>query len=273
MLPRRALRRLADAGIFAQASVSLEYQQLAKQYVVRGVESGGAVEALGRYVTFCGDQGEPLSWLHPLDGIGVNGVHALSQRADRFAAILATDDPQARAFEDAVLRTLSSAYRDELPRGIRYRDTVADDLSSTMDRVRIASLPRSFVTLTSHSGTVPITVGNELDTAVRVVVAIHSQHLTVTGGGRATQVIPPHRKVAVDVRATARTAGVFQLDVTLLTPNGQVYDSEQLFVRSTAYGTVAILITGGATGVLLIAVIIRLGRRALRARRAAGAAA
>jgi hypothetical protein len=77
VLPRLALRRLAEAGIFAQASASLEYQQLAKRYVVRGVESGGAVESLGRYVTFCGDQGEPLPWLHPLDGIGVNGVHAL----------------------------------------------------------------------------------------------------------------------------------------------------------------------------------------------------
>ena len=77
VLPRKALRRLAEAGIFVQASVSLEYQQFAKRYVARGVESGGAVEALGRYVTFCGDQGEPLPWLHPLDGIGVNGVHAL----------------------------------------------------------------------------------------------------------------------------------------------------------------------------------------------------
>jgi hypothetical protein len=77
VLPGRALRRLAEAGIFAQSSVSLEYQQFAKRYVVRGVESGGAIEDLGRYVTFCGDQGEPLSWLHPLDGIGVNGVHAL----------------------------------------------------------------------------------------------------------------------------------------------------------------------------------------------------
>jgi hypothetical protein len=66
-----------EAGIFAQASVSLEYQQFAKRYVVRGVESGGAIEELGRYVTFCGDQGEPLPWLHPLDGIGLNGVHAL----------------------------------------------------------------------------------------------------------------------------------------------------------------------------------------------------
>ncbi|MDE3180899.1 MAG: hypothetical protein KGM47_14730 [Acidobacteriota bacterium] len=77
LLPRKALRRLAEAGIFAQPSVTLEYQQLAMRYVVRGVESGGAVEAFGRYVTFCGEQGEALAWLHPLDAIGVNGVHAL----------------------------------------------------------------------------------------------------------------------------------------------------------------------------------------------------
>jgi hypothetical protein len=77
LLPRKALQRLTEAGIFAQPSVSLEYQQLAGRYVVRGVESGGAVEAFGRYVTFCGEQGEPIGWLHPLDAIGVNGVHAL----------------------------------------------------------------------------------------------------------------------------------------------------------------------------------------------------
>lgn len=77
VLPGRALRRLAEVGIFAQASVSLECQQFARRYVVRGVESGGAIEDLGRYVTFCGDRGEPLPWLHPLDGIGLNGVHAL----------------------------------------------------------------------------------------------------------------------------------------------------------------------------------------------------
>jgi hypothetical protein len=76
-LPFRALRQLRVAGIFARAGVSLEYQQLAKRYVVRGVESGGAIDNLGHYVTFCGDDGTALAWLHPLDGIGVNGVHAL----------------------------------------------------------------------------------------------------------------------------------------------------------------------------------------------------
>lgn len=76
-LSRRTLRRLHEVGIFAQPQVSLEHQHLAKRYVVRGIESGGAVKDLGRYVTFCGPDGEPLPYLHPIDAIGVNGVHAV----------------------------------------------------------------------------------------------------------------------------------------------------------------------------------------------------
>ena len=76
-LARRVLRRLDEVGIFAQPSVSLEHQHLAGRYVVRGIESGGAVKEIGRYVTFCGPDGEPLAYLHPIDAIGVNGVHAV----------------------------------------------------------------------------------------------------------------------------------------------------------------------------------------------------
>ena len=76
-LSRRVLRRLNEVGVFAQSQVSLEHQHLAKRYVVRGIESGGAVKDLGRFVTFCGPDGEPLPYLHPIDAIGVNGVHAV----------------------------------------------------------------------------------------------------------------------------------------------------------------------------------------------------
>jgi hypothetical protein len=77
ILPRSAVRKLAEVGIFAKAAVSLEHQHLARRYVIRGIESGGAVETIGNYVTFCAEDGEPLPWLHPLDSIGVNGVHAV----------------------------------------------------------------------------------------------------------------------------------------------------------------------------------------------------
>jgi hypothetical protein len=76
-LPPATVKRLEDAGIFARPEVSLEYQNLAKRYVVRGVESGGAVAELGRYVSFAGENGEPLTWLQPIDSLAVNGVHAV----------------------------------------------------------------------------------------------------------------------------------------------------------------------------------------------------
>ncbi len=76
-LPRKAVRVLKDRGIFAHSPVSLEHQHLANRYVVRGVESGGAVGDVGRYVTFAGENGQPLEYLHPVEAIGVNGVHAV----------------------------------------------------------------------------------------------------------------------------------------------------------------------------------------------------
>lgn len=76
-LSRNVLRCLDKVGIFAQSHVSLEHQHLARRYVVRGIESGGAVKEIGRYVTFCGPTGEPLPYLHPIDSVGVNGVHAV----------------------------------------------------------------------------------------------------------------------------------------------------------------------------------------------------
>lgn len=76
-LSRQVLRRLKEVGIFAHSHVSLEHQHLANRYVVRGIESGGGMKDLGRYVTFCRPNGEPLPYLHPIDAIGVNGVHAV----------------------------------------------------------------------------------------------------------------------------------------------------------------------------------------------------
>ena len=76
-LSRQALRVLKERGMLVQAAVRLEYQHLAKRYVVRGVESGGAVGDVGRYVTFTQEDGQPIEWLHPVETIGVNGLHTV----------------------------------------------------------------------------------------------------------------------------------------------------------------------------------------------------
>lgn len=76
-LPQIVLKRLREAGIYCQPTLSIEYQNAAKKHVLRGVESGGAVATLGAYASFVDEQGEPLAWLQRVDSIAVNGVHAV----------------------------------------------------------------------------------------------------------------------------------------------------------------------------------------------------
>ena len=76
-LSRQALRVLKERGIHSHAPISLEHQHLAKRYVVRGMESGGAVGDVGRYVTFAQADGHPVEYLHPVETIGINGLHAV----------------------------------------------------------------------------------------------------------------------------------------------------------------------------------------------------
>jgi len=76
-LSRGALLILRERGIFAQSSVSLEHQHLAKRHVVRGLESGGAAGDVGHYVTFAREDGRPAEYFCPVETIGVNGPHAV----------------------------------------------------------------------------------------------------------------------------------------------------------------------------------------------------
>ena len=76
-LPRRAVRILKERGIFAHPLLTVEYQQVAQRYVLRGLESGGSVGDVGRYVTFADEEGRSLDYLHPVEAIGVNGLHAV----------------------------------------------------------------------------------------------------------------------------------------------------------------------------------------------------
>src|ERR1700691_6151044 len=71
------INRLRVLAIYGRPQLSLEHQGRAKRYVVRGVESGGAVEDLGYYVAFAGEHGEALPWLQTLDWLTLNGTHAI----------------------------------------------------------------------------------------------------------------------------------------------------------------------------------------------------
>ena len=76
-LPATFLKALQKRGIYCVPGVSVEHQQLAKRYVLRGVESGGAVTDMGRACAFISMDGRPMPWLQTVDAVAVNGRHAI----------------------------------------------------------------------------------------------------------------------------------------------------------------------------------------------------
>jgi len=76
-LPASTLKALKKRGIYCMPGVSAEHQHLAKRYVLRGVESGGAVVDMGRACAYLSSDGQPLPWLQSIDSIAVNGRHAI----------------------------------------------------------------------------------------------------------------------------------------------------------------------------------------------------
>jgi hypothetical protein len=206
-----------------------------------------------------------------LPGAYLRGVNRQQHLLSQLTNILPPGDSETRPFSIALLRGLSSAWRGEpTPRHL-WLDDFAGQLGSMISGVRIVSAPYSTVTLTSHGGKVPVTLANDLNAPVNITVQLENatQRLALPRNGRVKVAIPANRQTTVDVHAVARTSGVFPLQVQLLTPSGQKYGAPvQLYVRSTVYGTITLVITGAATAALLVAVGIRLTRRARAARRA-----
>jgi hypothetical protein len=61
-LPASTLKALQNRGVYCRPGVSIEHQHLARRYVLRGVESGGAVVDMGRACADLSSEGAPLAW-------------------------------------------------------------------------------------------------------------------------------------------------------------------------------------------------------------------
>ena len=204
----------------------------------------------------------------PVDGSVGSSVAGLRSGLREFEAILVGTDDTTVALDLAVFRLESAAWRDDPRQARRLRATVRAALLGRKNKVRIGTA--GLVTLTSRSGTIPVTVVNGLSQPVRLQLVLSSNSARVTTRSPGVQTIDAGHSVQVSVQTTraVRTSGVFPVSAQLLTPEGRPYSpAVKLLVRSTAYGVVALGITGGALGVLMFALAVRLVRRAWRAGR------
>lgn len=74
-LPSVALKRLQRAGIYCSPAISIEFNQVVQRYLIRGVESGGAVSQIGTHCGFLDESGALLGTIQSVSAVGVNGFH------------------------------------------------------------------------------------------------------------------------------------------------------------------------------------------------------
>jgi hypothetical protein len=115
------------------------------------------------------------------------------------------------------------------------------------------------VTLTARSGKIPITVANGSAERVTVVLRLTSPKVDLPAASEPF-VLEPGRRTTQLLQVGTRATGTFPIRVDVLTPDGeQTIAGGDVRLTSTAFNRVALALTGGAAGLLLL--WWRFGRR------------
>ena len=209
-----------------------------------------------------------------LDPAGLAEVAAsVASREDLAGAVVSDADTALQAYDAAIARTTSVAWRADVE-GFRG---AAAALRSTLDRLRsrVTLLAPADGTYSLGSSDAPLvlTVRNDLPIAVEVLLDIQTRGnrgLSITDIG--AQVLAPGQRTTLQVPTEVRQSGGFAVTAQLTTPGGgPLGDRISLQVKSTAYGSISLLITIGAAVLLGLLFLRRLVNLVLRRRRAAAA--
>lgn len=185
-----------------------------------------------------------------------------SQVAD-FRGALSNEDAATELgpYGDAVRRAGSSAWRTAIPSGQSYVDRLRRLIEGLRSGVTVSTSATGDYTLASSDSPLLLTVENRLTVPVSIRIRLSTPAGFETRDVGVQQ-IQPKGKRSVQVPATVQRTGTFAVTVQATTPDGLSLGREvTLSVRSTAYGGLALGITGLAFAVLVVAVLLRLYRR------------
>ncbi len=206
-----------------------------------------------------------------LDRAGLADVVAAERTRDDLAgAIVGEPDQELASYDAATARTASVAHRDEVEDFRAAASALRTAVGRLLDRVSLLAPADGTYSLASRDSPLPLTVRNDLPFAVSVQVAVSTPN---TRGIRISdlgvQTLQPGERTTLEVPTEVRQTGRFTVRAALTTPGGAALgEAVRLQVRSTAYGTISLLITFGAAGLLGLLFLRRLVNFVLRRRRA-----
>ena len=166
-------------------------------------------------------------------------------------------------YPPALVRAASAAWRGEQGKagGDSQLRPVFIRISGLVDkRVRIIAPNPAKYSLAAQKSALPLTLVNDLPVTIKVIVRVTPQG---TAGFQADEVpvelLGNGRRAQVRIPATVTQSGRFTVSAQLVTLDGKPLGGKPvtLQVQSTAYGVVALGITVGAFGLLLLLLIRR----------------
>jgi hypothetical protein len=189
---------------------------------------------------------------------------SLESQLQLYQSILTESDSVTAGFAEAVQRTVSTGWRGSGAALTAFESAVSSRLRSRTGEVYL--IPKSNLTLSGTSGSIPFTVVNQLPQTVRLGLSVQTSRT----GLHVTQI--PVREFAtgsttVEVKVTAQAPGA-KVTVTafLINAAGAHYGTvasggtQSLQVTVTSIGFVALLLFAGSVALLIFAVGLRIYR-------------
>jgi hypothetical protein len=166
---------------------------------------------------------------------------------------------------EGLLRAASAVSRGRESDSVAAAKVISDRVRLLRSSVRVLEPPSPFA-LGDRAAPLPITLANGLPVGMNVQVV-----LSKTPGLRtdpiAAQRIPPLGRLQLRVNAQLSRSGQFSVEARLTTLAGaQLGPVSRLQIRSTAYGTITLWLTGVAGALLVILAGRRITRRIRAAR-------
>ncbi|MFC8532845.1 DUF6049 family protein [Streptomyces sp. NPDC057249] len=203
-------------------------------------------------------------------------IKSIQSSLNNFQVILTHPERVVTPFGNAVNRSMSTSWRGRPLEAQQYRDSVRTYLQGLVGEVQL--VPKSDITLSGRSATIPVTVQNRLLQDVEhLVLRLKSDNATRLklndGGSIAEQPIQigAGHSQSVKFDAAANINGQVQMTAQLYTEDGTPYGEEMAFTVkvSEITPTVLLVIAGG----LLLLVLAGIRMYAHRKRANAGGAA
>jgi hypothetical protein len=179
-------------------------------------------------------------------------VRTTRQTLAEFVVILTQPERVDTPFRNAIQREMSTSWRGRNSEAAQYRSSVQSQLDSLTQQVTL--IPKTQITLSGRSATIPVTVQNDLlqDVEHLELRLTSSRRLGLEVSGPQSVSVGGGHSQSVKFTANARANGRTLLEAQLYTPDNKPYgEAIRFHVEVTSITSTVLMVIG--VGLLLVA--------------------